>query len=162
MSLINKVLINIDKHQEAAEQVKPQATYDGLSPVARSNYGIKIPFALGILVVAGGFLWTQYHKPSTKLPQPIAQAVLPLETKTTEASATKLTAPVDSAKVSATPVVTKPVTTPRAAEVASNDVVKAPKQDKPEKLPASKEATMKVWSPEQRTPNLHGSLLAGR
>lgn len=184
MSLINKVLINIDKHQEAAEKIKPQATYNGISTVARSGYGQKIPLALGILVAgvaAGAFLWIQYHKPNTKLPQPIAQAVPVLDSKTTEAAAqiqqpiepeavlaeqtsvadtpaTKLTAPVDSAKVSGTAVaiVTKPVATPQAIEVASSDVAKLPKQDKQPKLPpSSKEATMKIWSPEQRSDNLY-------
>jgi MSHA biogenesis protein MshN len=184
MSLINKVLINIDKHQEAAEQIKPQASYDGLSPVARSDYNQMTPWALGIVVAgvaAGAFLWSQYHKPSAKLPQPIAQAVLPLETKTTNASAAKLTAPVDSEKVSAAPVVAKPVTTApateiassdvvkplkqdkleklpagkEAIEVASNDVVKAPKQDRQQKLSASNEVSIKVWSPEQRSDNFY-------
>jgi MSHA biogenesis protein MshN len=172
MSLINKVLINIDKHQEAAEKIKPQATYNGISTVARSGYGQMIPLALGILVAgvaAGAFLWIQYHKPNTKLPQPIAQAVPVLDSKTTEASAkapqpiapekelavqvsvpntpaVKLPAPVDSAKVSEAPVVT---------DVASSDVAKPPKQDKQPKLPTGKDAPMKIWSPEQRSDNLY-------
>ena len=172
MSLINKVLINIDKHQEAAEKIKPQATYNGISTVARSGYGQMIPLALAILVAgvaAGAFLWIQYHKTNTKLPQPITQAVPVLDSKTTEASAkapqpiapekeltkqasvantpaTKLPAPVDSAKVSEAPVVT---------DVASSDVAKPLKQDKQPKLPTSKEAPMKVWSPEQRSDNLY-------
>ena len=181
MSLINKVLINIDKHQEAAEKIKPQATYNGISTVARSGYGQMIPLALAILVAgvaAGAFLWIQYHKTNTKLPQPITQAVPVLDSKTTEASAkapqpiahekeltkqasvantpaTKLQAPVDSAKVSEAAVVTKPVATPQATEVASSDVAKPSKQDKQPKLPTGKDAPMKIWSPEQRSDNLY-------
>ena len=172
MSLINKVLINIDKHQEAAEKIKPQATYNGISTVARSGYGQMVPLALGILVAgvaAGAFLWIQYHKTNTKLPQPITQAVPVLDSKTSETAAqiqqpiapekelavqvsvpntpaVKLPAPVDSAKVSEAPVVT---------DVASSDVAKPLKQDKQPKLPTSKEAPMKVWSPEQRSDNLY-------
>lgn len=219
MSLINKVLINIDKQQEVAEQVKPQASYDGLSPVARSDYRPIITLVVAIMAAGavGVFIWIQLHKPNTQLPevqvvtatplpiesrvahtspvpytenvstptptesvvdnipvptqpQPVIQTVHDVVAKATQTSgktqkAKKMLAGQEAApsipvaKVSGAQVATSLSATSLATEVADNDVVKTSKQDKQPKSPASKAASMKITSTEQRSDNLYRQAL---